>query len=292
MPVSKVCQHCNKTFEVPNRRSELVKYCSRECKALAGWEDKTCACCGVVFRRKKSDMARSSVYYCSRECSDKSRLGKKHKVLPDAKRYYKVCETCGKDFRVTETRKDTARWCSRSCQSKSEVWKDERKDGVIVKCKECGKEMHVAKSRVARGNGRFCSKSCMHKNEEYRTVGVEKRSGENHYRWNGAEYKSRRGYVYVFLKTRKVGSRRTVAHRIIALNALVASDPTHPFLVLDTDGNFALRPGLNVHHIDRVRANNDLSNLLIVTTRAHGHIHASGKKPDPWECWPSNPDRW
>lgn len=125
MSVEKVCGHCDKVFSVPNRRHETVKFCSRECKTLAGWATYTCMKCNSPFRRKKSDNADSERKYCSVACISASRKGLKHKVKPDAARYYKVCEVCGVNFRVTETRKDTARFCSKKCLSASPAFKQE-----------------------------------------------------------------------------------------------------------------------------------------------------------------------
>lgn len=123
MSVLKVCGHCKVEFSVPNRRHETVKFCSRECKTKAGWVEYKCAKCGTLFKRKNSDNADSERRYCSLECSGSARKGRKHKVEPDAPRYYKVCEVCNSDFRVTETRKDTARFCSKKCMSASPAFR-------------------------------------------------------------------------------------------------------------------------------------------------------------------------
>ena len=67
--------------------------------------------------------------------------------------------------------------------------------------------------------------------------------------------------------------------------------PDHPFLV-DVEGQKKLSPDVEVHHVDRVRSNNARDNLIAVTKPAHAQIHHRGKKPEPWECWPSNPTKW
>jgi hypothetical protein len=72
---------------------------------------------------------------------------------------------------------------------------------------------------------------------------------------------------------------------------MLEDDPEHQFLV-EVNGHKRLHPDIEVHHIDRVRSNNVRDNLLAVIYTAHAQIHHKGKKPEPWECWPSNPKRW
>lgn len=121
MPVQKTCEHCRKSFLVPFRRSETVKFCSIECKVGA----KTCALicgeCGETFERVKSS---SSMKYCSRACYHSAAKGVP-KNVEQREHYYRTCEVCEVSFRVTFTRKDTARFCSRVCQSNSPAFRKE-----------------------------------------------------------------------------------------------------------------------------------------------------------------------
>lgn len=125
MPVSKICQQCSIEFKVPNRRNELVKFCSRACKTESGYENKNCVACGVEFKRKKNQVNRSSLNYCSKECNRKSIKGRPHKVDPDAPKYFRTCESCSVEFQVTMTRKDTARFCSTACKFTSMKYRKE-----------------------------------------------------------------------------------------------------------------------------------------------------------------------
>lgn len=244
MAVVKVCGCCGKEFSVPNRRHETVKFCSRECKTNAGWESFTCVKCGTGFRRKKSDNPGDPRRYCSMDCHHADKKGKKYQV-DDRPRYHKVCETCGVQFRVTETRKDTARFCSRKCQSASPEFR-----------KECS----------------------------------EAQQGDKHWRWAGGVYKCGTGYARH--KSKVLGEEKFVfIHRTIILMAMLESEPDHPFII-EKNGVKKLRTEIEVHHIDRNRSNNVLSNLLAVTKHAHAQIHHRNSKPKPWECWPRDPSRW
>lgn len=244
MPAIKVCCQCGGTFKVPPRRAEAVKFCSLGCKTEAGYARFNCAACGVEFKRKKSDNANSAARYCSRKCYDSG--GKRVNVRaakPDAPRYYGNCEVCAGVFRVTLTRKDTARWCSKACQSASQAFKQE------------------------------CS---------------TRQLGEKHWRWAGGVYKDHEGYVHA---RSLAGGDRVLNHRVVVTLAMVEAEPNHPFLV-SADGVTKLSSSIEVHHIDRNRANNELSNLLAVTKEAHARIHHRNRKPKPDECWPSDPVSW
>lgn len=244
MAVVKVCGCCGKEFSVPNRRHETVKFCSRECKTEAGWESFKCIKCGVDFRRKKSDNPGEPRRYCSMDCHHADKKGKTYQV-DGRPRYHRVCETCGVQFRVTETRKDTARFCSRKCQGESPTFRVE------------------------------CS---------------ERQQGEKSWRWAGGEYLNHGGYIRH--KRKVLGSETvTLSHRVVLLNAMLDFEPDHPFIV-GVDGLKRLDPAIEVHHIDRNRSNNALSNLLAVTKHAHAQIHHRNSKPKPWECWPRDPSRW
>lgn len=114
MPVQKTCAHCATEFHVPSRRSETVKFCSIECKSSAKRVTLSCVTCGSLFERKKH---LAETKYCSRACFHSAAKG-----VPQGARgiyHYRTCEVCTVSFRVTLTRKDTARFCSRACQSKS-----------------------------------------------------------------------------------------------------------------------------------------------------------------------------
>lgn len=123
MPVQKTCGQCGVEFTVPNRRHETVKFCSIECKNVAKRVTLKCASCGKSFERPKSEDFKK---YCSSACYHSV---PRRPVSPDDPRRHQhhhcTCELCGAIFRVTLTRKDTARFCSRTCQSKSPAWRAE-----------------------------------------------------------------------------------------------------------------------------------------------------------------------
>lgn len=124
MAVEKVCERCGTAFKVPQRRSESVRFCSWACKDALGRDTRPCDVCAKPVTRKVSDFRGASVY-CSSECKSKGMTGKPKVLDPERPRYFKTCETCATEFRVTKTRQDTARFCSRACQSESPSFKAE-----------------------------------------------------------------------------------------------------------------------------------------------------------------------
>ena len=125
MPVSKCCEGCKKIFEVSPRRSESVRFCSRECKSVVGRIEHKCVVCATLFVRKRSEG--EVVKFCSKACQYESMKGKVfHR--PAEKKHFATCEFCAKSFQVTTTRKDTARFCSQKCQGESPVWRKECSD--------------------------------------------------------------------------------------------------------------------------------------------------------------------
>jgi transcription elongation factor Elf1 len=121
MPVLKVCGHCERSFSVPFRRHETVKFCSVECKNNAKRVTLVCAGCGGSFERRRYEAAAK---YCSDACFHSAMVGATYDV-GGRQRYHRACEVCGVEFRVTMTRKDTARFCSRACQSSSPTFRAE-----------------------------------------------------------------------------------------------------------------------------------------------------------------------
>lgn len=235
MPIQKTCGHCGAEFSVSPRRSGAVKFCSIECKNASNRRTLTCASCGKSFERSAH---LSSSKYCSSGCYHSASRGVA-KNVSDRPRYYRTCEVCAVSFRVTFTRKDTARFCSRPCQSKS---------------------------------------------EKFRAESSERQKGEKSHRWTGGLYAARYGYIRV--KGQKLSSKEFhFLHRQVIEQAMLEMEPDHPFLI-EINGRKKLDPKIDVHHFDRNRSNNELSNLLAVTKYAHAQIHHRNRMPERWECWP------
>lgn len=103
----------------------------------------TCQYCGIKFNKRPSEIRKGEGKFCSRECSDKSRI----KIRPT-----KLCTFCGKDFPY---RLATAKFCSRSC--KAQFYALQTKKRKVIKCNYCGKEFEQIKKEQ-----KSCSQKCAH----------------------------------------------------------------------------------------------------------------------------------
>lgn len=238
---------------------------------------KVCEHCKTKFA--VPNRRHESVKFCSREC--KTAAG-----WLDL-----TCVTCGDAFkRKRSDQKRTALpYCSRDCYLKAMPGMPRKREPDYFKtCEHCGDGYKVVKSRL--DISRYCSKECQVASPTWRARSSEVQQGERHWRWAGGNYETGKGYIRH--KRKVLGQEAfTFNHRHVVLQAMLNECPDHPFIVT-VDGKKALNREIDVHHIDRQRANNELSNLLAVTKDAHAQIHHRGKKPEPWECWPSNPVKW
>ncbi len=255
MESNKVCKQCAKPFRVKPSLIDKIHFCSIECRDRNGSVDLKCQHCGVTYTVKASHKDRSK--FCSRSC------------LNDGRSMVKVCECCGIEFKVPKRRNESVRFCSLACKTQGRR--------TTVECEMCKKPF----SFPAHQDKKFCSVECFH--------AAPKPKGEEHYKWIGESYEHNDGYVR--LTRSGIGANLKMQHREVILMAIVKENPNHPFLVKTNDG-FELSHAIHVHHIDRNKSNNELSNLLALTPSAHSQIHRSNRKPDPWECYPSNPEKW
>ena len=249
--------------------------------------EKTCEGCGKVFSVKRylAEIRK----HCSAEC--------KHQ----ANRVTLTCKTCGKTWETWKSqikihgRPGAGQFCSKPCADQAKVIPKPVKPAkkppseIFKTCEVCEKTFRVYPCR--KDTARFCSSACKGQSESYRAKCSEQQQGEKSWRWSGVD--SIKNGDYVRIKSNCDGFKDfRFEHTHVMVKWLLEEAPEHPFIV-DVDGIKKLHHSLDVHHIDRVRSNNTRENLLIVTKTAHAKIHHKcNKKPEPWECWPSNPKRW
>lgn len=241
---------------------------------------KKCEHCGDEFKvpPRRSDEVR----FCCREC--KTLAG--WRVM--------ICPCCGETFRrkKSDHADSSVSYCSRRCYHSARIGEPARnkREKTFAVCKECGKQFQITSTRKRMGNANWCSKECQGKSVIWRIANSERQQREKSWRWSGGLYENKWGYIRA---KANVNGRQIMGleHRAVIERAMAQSCPTHPFL-RHVDGKVKLDSMIEVHHIDRNRSNNALSNLLAVTKNAHAQIHHRNKKPDPWECWPPDPVAW
>jgi hypothetical protein len=234
-----------------------------------------CQNCGVEFDVRPSEAGWRK--FCCRECKTSFNSVELS------------CLVCGKAYRKLKSQITDlgSKYCSKPCKDigGSLPKKPKRvRDPVFKSCKVCGKEFRIPPVRIATAT--YCSVACKSSDKELIESMSKKQAGENSWRWAGGKYTSSRGYVK---RTVTGGKVFLFEHRAVMREWLIEVDPSHPFLVGEDK---LLHPDIEVHHIDRVRANNVRSNLLAVTKDAHAKIHHYGRRPEAWECWPPRPLKW
>lgn len=148
----------------------------------------------------------------------------------------KKCENCEKSFKVKPffIKMGWGKFCSASCHHLS------MRTGKIFNCNQCNKEVYRNNKQIkhSKSGEFFCSKSCQTK---WRNVYF---SGDKHLNWIHGES----AYRGLMIKNKKL---KQICNRC---------------------KNSDLRI-LIVHHIDRDRRNNKLSNLMWLCRNCHFLIH-------------------
>lgn len=237
--------------------------------------EKTCQQCQKKFTvpNRRSDQ----VKFCSLAC--KTQAGW----------VSRVCGHCGAAFRrkVSDLKGKSA-YCSRECY-------DATKPGRLIAkpdapryervCEQCKVTFQVTKTRAA--TARFCSIACKSQSPTFKQECSDIQKGDKHWRFQGGKYKN----SSVYANTRYSNKSTLAVHRQVFAAHMAALAPGHAFLY-QHEGEWRLHKHIHVHHVDRNPANNDLTNLLALTIGAHAKLHHTGRKPEPWECWPPNPEKW
>ena len=104
-----------------------------------------CLVCEKDFQFKPSQLkVKGGGRYCSKRC-----FYNRTKVA-------KICLACGKAFAVPPVRKDSAKYCSQSCQYSNQMIHKR----IYFNCIECGKNFYSSPSHIKRNKKVFCSLSC------------------------------------------------------------------------------------------------------------------------------------
>lgn len=175
-------------------------------------------------------------------------------------RYEKTCKQCNVAFTVPSHRKDTAIYCSRKCLALAV------RVHITADCQECGTTFTHIASRA--NKAKYCSAPCYHKAMSKKgTVSyvcthcqVTFLSSPSHKR----KYCSR-ACVNKTRKDQWHPNFSTVRKAMLKRNMLLACERCGYNQHVEI---------LGVHHKDRNRKNNDLSNLEVLCPNCHSLEHA------------------
>lgn len=180
------------------------------------------------------------------------------------------CATCGSEFRVPPTRRNTAKYCSNACAGVGRG-KDRVIEKVAVVCKACGKTFHEHQSHAARRI--YCSRGCKEGHEDHRAIMSLRTSGANNAMWKGGGAQHTDGYLYERCANHPFAYHSYVlAHRLVVERYLRETDEASKFLIRLGE-QFYLRPEFVVHHKDGDRKNNAIENLQVLTNSEHIKLH-------------------
>ncbi len=191
--MEKRCLECGSIIIVKPSHYERKKYCSRTCKTVhqkkhppLAWKKMSlkvsikCTNCGRSYLKKRTTVSNNN--FCSRDCNHdylRKNKGNQHLI----KQVKLSCQYCQKEFSVIYSRKDTAKFCSKSCLglANGQRGKIQYRKRVVVPCINCNIEFEKKPSELKKRN--FCSEKCM--GEYYAKSGLF--SGENSGTWQGGD---------------------------------------------------------------------------------------------------------
>jgi hypothetical protein len=213
--------------------------------------NKICKLCGEEFYVPLSWLKKERGSYCSMECFRKSeRFINKKRVVR--------CNVCNKEFSEYYSNK-TRKYCSNKCLYKSRIGKPSGRKG----------KRHTLETRIIlsiKGKGRmpWCYGKKLSKDHRKKiSLNHHHLTGKNHPLWNGGITKHSSGY-------------------------LKKMDKNHPFtqsdgyvflhrLIIEQYLNRHLKPEETVHHINGIKDDNRIENLMCFKTDS-AHIKFERKK--------------
>lgn len=163
----------------------------------------------------------------------------------------KTCLKCGSEFSVPPGRANAAKYCSRTCSSRSQ----DKKAKANTVCTQCGKRFHIKesqKTRYKRTLGYFCSNSCSAKSK---SIAYSSSSNPN---YKGRNTDSDGYRIYTPSSSRLGGLKSMKLHQAVCCEIL---------------GVQRIGNGLHVHHRDCDIMNNDPKNLAVLGASDHKWLH-------------------
>ncbi len=188
-----------------------------------------------------------------------------------------TCGDCGREFKVPPSRAATAKYCSNRCAKKHRMT-GRRDKRVTLVCEGCGGSFEEYKSHADRR--RFCSDKCRNTDPGDKMRRAERVSGDKNPIWNGGRTEHSDGYIYLRAPNHPFRSNGYVfEHRLVMEEWLKENDPGSEYLTVLGD-NLYLSPEFLVHHKDEVRSNNDIENLVCMTTAEHNRHHNATRRSE------------
>ena len=138
------CINCGKEYQSNKKNS---KFCSIECRRQYNNIEYNCDYCKkpiIIYRGRYEKLLSGEIQniFCSRECST---LSQTTKVL-------KICQNCGKEYKIGKCFDDIQKFCSRKCFYE---YKSKNAKCQMIMCEQCGK---IFKQKYPKQ--KYCSYQC------------------------------------------------------------------------------------------------------------------------------------
>jgi len=199
-----------------------------------------CAACGASLERRLSDIKRNTSrrFFCNEACL--RRVGVRPRTGTE-----KPCEQCGKPIYTVPSATKPARFCSKQCVH---AWNGRAAEHRT--CERCGKPYRVSPSQASIRAARFCSRRCEGDSRIQRPL--ERRHNGRCARLD------RFGYVLIYEPDhpKAVGGGWVYEHRWL----------------VEQDLGRVLDQNETVHHINGVKDDNRLENLIVMGAREHAAL--------------------
>lgn len=146
-------------------------------------------------------------------------------------------------------------------------------------CTYCGRLIYIKPTRLKRSKNVCCSLECSNKLRKTTTLGENNHQyglkGPLNDSFKGDKIKNKTGYILVYCGDHPFGDERgrIREHRLVAEKFLLNNENS-----IIIDGKRYLHPYYHVHHIDENKANNDISNLQVLTPQEHTRLHNKTRK--------------
>lgn len=199
------CPTCGKKFLQQARLAKSNLSCSPECakknplnpRRFKGFIEKTCACCGKIFTKRKSYFDKSIAmgtkkFFCSNSCRMRYiREGKQNNKNKDFKddKILVCCSYCGEltTKNISQLLNKKSVFCSSDCRLNYA-----KKGTKELICKHCNKSFAATEYQIKHGR-KFCSTNCRN---EARKIEKETYTTVSHYLRSTKEYSDWRNSVF------------------------------------------------------------------------------------------------
>ena len=190
----------------------------------------------------------------------------------------KICKSCGKNFTVINSRKDTAKYCCKECADNA---KKGKKNTV---CAYCGKEFHLKFYKLTTTGiiqGHYCSRKCMALDRKSKVAGELNHQfglkGSLNASFKGLEISQKNNnlteiLVYTPSHPYCDKNNRVKKHRLIVEQNYQLFDFKY---FEEINGQIVLKRSSQVHHLDGNHNNNSIDNLIPCTKKEHKKYHQS-----------------